>query len=296
MTHYPGGKDLVTATPDSTDFVRFIKNSDGTYRKCTINDFIDAAGTLVSETITTLTTSNIVGPVAITGAFTFGSINRNKATDAITAFATGGQTSATALVSEINSITVCATAGDSVKLPTSVAGMQIQVSNLGAAYANVFPASGDLIDALAVNTAISLPVGRSIIFTCAVAGSWKATPVPYPGSKFTTAADVTTFAAGDLSGAATVVHHNTQGTPGSVAFRTAAQMFADDPYARVGGAYLLRIVNAQGTGTLTVTGAATGITLTGTATIAANTWRDFVVTYTSASALVIQNVAVGTFS
>ena len=231
-----------------------------------------------------------------TGTKTFGAINRYKATNAITAFATGGQASGTLLTSENNSITVCATAGDSVRLPTSVAGMRIQVSNLGAAYANVFPISGDLIDALAANTAVSLPVGASIIFTCAVAGSWKATAVPYPAAKFTTAADVTTFAAGVLSGAAHVVHHNTQGTPGSVAFRTAAEMFADDPYARVGGAYLLTIVNAQGSGTLTVTGGASGITLTGTATIAANTSRDFVVTYTSASALVIQNGTTGVFS
>jgi len=233
------------------------------------------------------------GAATINGVKTFGSIKQNKATNAITAFAGGGQGSATALVSEINSITVCATAGDSVKLPTSVAGMRIQVSNLGAAYANIFPASGDLIDSLSANTAVSLPVGESIVFTCAVAGSWKATSIPMPGGKFTTGTTTTTFAAGQLTGAAFVVYENTQGTPGSIATRTATQMFADDPYARVGGKYHLRINNNQGTGTLTVT-AGSGVTLTGTMTIAINTYRDFVVTYTSATALVIQQVGIGT--
>lgn len=224
---------------------------------------------------------------------TYGAINRKKATNAITAFATGGQASAVALVSEINSITVCATDGDSVKLPTSVAGMDIQVANLGAAYANVFPISGDLIDGLAANTAVSLPVGATLRFTCAVAGSWKSVVLAQPGAKFTTGTTTTTFAAGQLTGAAFVVYNNTQGTPGSIATRTAAQMFTDNPYARVGGTYHLRIINNQGTGTLTVT-LGTNVTLTGTMTIAANTFRDFVVTYTSATALVIQQVGIGT--
>ena len=116
-----------------------------------------------------------------------------------------------------------------------------------------------------------------------------------PAAKFTTGTTTTTFAAGQLTGANYVVYTNTQGTPGSIATRTATEMFGDDAAAVVGRVYMLRIVNGQGTGTLTVT-AGSGVTLTGTATVAANTWRDFVVTYTSATALVIQNVGVGTFS
>lgn len=236
------------------------------------------------------------GAATINGVKTFGSLPLLKATNAITAFATGGQASAVALTSTINSITVCATAGDSVKLPTATAGSLIQVGNLGAAYANVFPASGDLIDSLAANAAVSLPSGGSLIFTCAVTGSWKSIPmIPVQPAKFTTGTTATTFAAGQLTGAAFVNYTNTQGTPGSLITRTASQMFADDPFARVGATYLLRITNGQGTGTLTMT-AGSGVTLTGTATMAVNSWRDFVVTYTSASALVIQNIATGTFS
>lgn len=116
-----------------------------------------------------------------------------------------------------------------------------------------------------------------------------------PAAKFTTGTTTTTFAAGQLTGAAFTCYTNTQGTPGSIATRTATEMFGDDAAAVVGRVYVLRIVNGQGTGTLTVT-AGSGVTLTGTATVAANTWRDFVVTYTSATALTMQNVGTGTFS
>jgi len=231
----------------------------------------------------------------VNGVKTFGAINNAKATNAITAFAGGGQSSGTLLTSAINSITVCATAGDSVRLPTSVAGQVIQVSNLGSTYANVFPISGDLIDALSANTALSLPVGKSLTFTCSVAGSWKSTSVVRIGAKFTTGAITSTnFSVGHLTGADDIVYENTAATPGTLTTRTGAQMFADDPAARVGAGYKLRITNNQGTGTLTVAANATGVTLTGTATIAINTWRDFVVTYTSATALVIQQVGSGT--
>lgn len=119
--------------------------------------------------------------------------------------------------------------------------------------------------------------------------------VAAPDAKFTTGTTTTTFAAGQLTGARFVNYTNTQGTPGSIATRTGTQMFGDDPTAKVGNSYLLRITNGQGTGTLTVT-AGVGVTLTGTATIAINTWRDFIVTYTSATAVVMQNIATGTFS
>ncbi len=280
------GKRHLTATNNSADYTITETNAAfGQATTLTIPDPVSAtANYVLSE-----------GAATINGVKTFGALNLHKATNAISAFATGGQTSATALTSTINSITVCATAGDSVKLPTATAGSIVQVSNLGAAYANVFPASGDLINALAANAALALPVGGSLFFSCAVTGSWKSSGRNVPDAKFTTNTTTTTFTAGELTGAPFVNYTNTQGTPGSIATRTATQMFADDPNAWVGNSYLLRITNGQGTGILTVT-AGSGVTLTGTATIALNTWRDFVVTYTSATALVMQNIATGTFS
>jgi hypothetical protein len=215
--------------------------------------------------------------------------------DAITAFATGGQASATALLGQINRITTCATARDSVKLPTSVAGDNVIVINDGAAACAVFPVVGETIKPQAINTEFLLPAGTAVEFCCSVAGTWYMNGTPLPSAQFATGTTTTTFTAGQLTGAANTVYHNTGATPGSIATRTATQMFNDMPGALVGMSYILTLVNAQGTGVLTVT-AGGGVTLTGTATIATNTWRQFLVTFTSQTALVMQNIATGTFS
>lgn len=213
--------------------------------------------------------------------------------NAITAFATGGQTNATALTGTINRVTVCATIGDSVKLPTSAAGIVVTVINSGATGVDIFPITGDVINTLAANTAIRVATGSSVTFNCTVAGTWISTATPLPYAKFTTtaAASPLTASAGDLSGAA--VTNFTVTTNGAFALttRTATQMFNDTPNARVGDAYLLSISNF-GNNTLTIT-AGSGVTLTGTATIATLIVRNYIVTFTTATALVMQNIGAG---
>ena len=56
--------------------------------------------------------------------------------------------------------------------------------------------------------------------------------------------------------------------------------------------YDLRIINTNA-GTLTLTAGA-GVTITGPATMAANTWRDYIVTITSQGAVTLQSVGAGT--
>jgi hypothetical protein len=95
------------------------------------------------------------------------------ASNGLTAFSGGGQASATALPSYINRVTTVAAAADSVKLPAAVAGLQITVINAAAANAmNVFPQTGEIINALAANTALSVAANKSVVFSCAVAGTW----------------------------------------------------------------------------------------------------------------------------
>lgn len=106
-------------------------------------------------------------------AATFLALNSYLTTTGITAFATGGQASAVALTSEYNEVTVCATAGDSVKLPAAAAGTPIWVKNNGVAALDVFPASGDSINALAVNLAIRIPVGAMVLFTAVDGTVWE---------------------------------------------------------------------------------------------------------------------------
>lgn len=120
---------------------------------------------------------------------------------------------------------------------------------------------------------------------------------PVPPVQWTTNTTTTTFTAGELSGAAFTVYTNTQGTPGTITTRTATQMFGDIPNCVIGFSYILRIINGQGTGTLTV-GLGSGVTNPNslTLTIAANTWRDFNIVFTSATAATITSMGTGTNS
>lgn len=96
-----------------------------------------------------------------------------SAANALTAHAGGGQGSALQLARQINRVTTVASSGDSVKLPVSVAGMAITVINAAAANAmDVFGQTGDIINALSANTALSVAANKTVIFTCAVAGTW----------------------------------------------------------------------------------------------------------------------------
>lgn len=92
----------------------------------------------------------------------------------LTAFAGGGQASATGLGSSYNVFTVVATAGDSAVL-TSLhpKGTKIFVKNNGANAMDIFPFTGDEIDTLGINVAVSLPAGKAIIFmTTTVNDTW----------------------------------------------------------------------------------------------------------------------------
>ncbi len=91
---------------------------------------------------------------------------------AITAFATGGQGSATPLTQSYNVITVVATTADSVRLPAvfSVNSILFIKNDDAAQAADVFPASGDDLGA-GVDTAVSIKPGESLSFIATAADS-----------------------------------------------------------------------------------------------------------------------------
>ncbi len=107
------------------------------------------------------------------GVETFALPNVYANATTITAFATGGQASATALTKEKNNITTVATAHDSVKLPTAVTGASITVKNSGASDLDIFPATGDSIDALAVNLAVTIAPGSVATFVAKSTDVWE---------------------------------------------------------------------------------------------------------------------------
>jgi hypothetical protein len=92
----------------------------------------------------------------------------------LTAHAGGGQAVATPLVSAINLIAVCATAGDSVVLPPAMGGQVMWVANGGAASAQIFTAVGlgGTINGIAGTTGIALASGKAMTLMSPLAGAW----------------------------------------------------------------------------------------------------------------------------
>jgi hypothetical protein len=96
-------------------------------------------------------------------------------TGSITAFASGGQGSATQLSNVVNIVTTVATIADSVKLPlaSAWAGRVIVVKNTASNSMNLFPGTGDSINALAANAALAVAGGTSVMLVPVSATNWQ---------------------------------------------------------------------------------------------------------------------------
>lgn len=112
-----------------------------------------------------------------------------------------------------------------------------------------------------------------------------------PDAKYSTAAlQSAAMTAAQVSGAKSVVFDNTGTTPGNLQMPTAAAIVANIAGAVVGQAYMLKIRNSAGAANTATITTNTGITLTGTMTIAQNVTREFVVTLVSLTAVTVQSV------
>jgi len=112
-------------------------------------------------------------------------------------------------------------------------------------------------------------------------------------AKYTTsaAAGPATAAVGDLTGGSLAVCNYSSIGANNLTTRTAAQMIADAGLV-VGQSYELEIMNSSG-GQMTLVGG-TGVTVNGTATIAAAAVRWYSVLVTGAAAITMQNLGSGT--
>lgn len=91
----------------------------------------------------------------------------------ITANPGGGQANAVQLVGTFNRVGIVATAGDSVKLPVAKEGTWLFVFNKAAANSlNVFPSTGDRVNAVAIDGAYALAVTKGAMFVCVTQGTW----------------------------------------------------------------------------------------------------------------------------
>lgn len=93
--------------------------------------------------------------------------------DNITAHAGGGSFLAYALTKKCNRVTTVASAGDSIKLPSGVAGMSVYIWNNSGTSCDCFPAAGGYIDSLAVDTATAIGGAEYPMFFCYAANKWK---------------------------------------------------------------------------------------------------------------------------
>lgn len=77
-----------------------------------------------------------------------------------------------ALTSDYNVVTTTAAAPSGVTLPIASVGRIITVVNKGTNSITIYPATGTVIDALATNAAITLPVGQQLVFKASSTTQW----------------------------------------------------------------------------------------------------------------------------
>lgn len=92
-------------------------------------------------------------------------------TTGITAFAGGGQASATALTSQWNSVDTVATNYDSVKLAAALIGKKQHVFNNTTKILSLYPISGEYVNNM-LNPRINLQPKEVLIVECQIAAKW----------------------------------------------------------------------------------------------------------------------------
>lgn len=95
-----------------------------------------------------------------------------SAKDLVTATAGGGQATAYQINDMTTRVSVCATGGDSSKLPKATAGLFLIVINAGVASMNLFPAVGEQINALGANAAFAVGIAKVAIVIASGPGQW----------------------------------------------------------------------------------------------------------------------------
>lgn len=199
----------------------------------------------------------------------------------VTAFAGGGQGSATALTAttKFHRVSTCATAGDSVKFPTSVANDWHLLINDGATSCQMFGAGTDTIDGVATATGVALPAGHRALLSCTAAGNWNSMIAPsnalYALFALTTGATFTGAVTGSTFKSSAGIPH----TASSVSAMTA-----------VAGHAGMQIDHSHSAAVALVIPAATAVAFTTGAVIFNQQVSAGRITYTGASGVTLVNV------
>ena len=160
------GQIIVKTAPALTAGKMIKINADGIIEDGTNTD-TDVADAVTKKHSQNTDTGSDSDPFTLTGKL------KKSVQVGITAYSTGGQANAVAITKDIVEISVCATEGDSVKLPAAAAGIQILITNHGAAAADVFPDTDDAINEEAANTAKSLGINASMLCVAYDDNNWE---------------------------------------------------------------------------------------------------------------------------
>lgn len=109
-----------------------------------------------------------VDPSDVSAALFADSSVENAVTAAVASTQAGGYP----ITAAVTRVTTVGTTGDSLLLPAAVAGEKRTVFNKGANSMDVFPASGDAINALSADAAYAVAATKGVIFHCVVTGTW----------------------------------------------------------------------------------------------------------------------------
>jgi hypothetical protein len=242
----------------------------------------------------------------IAGLTLSGLITRSASTG-VTAFSGGGQSSATQLTNDFSNVTTTSASSapyDSVKFSAVMApGQKRFVANNSTNPCQLFGFGSDSINGFASGTGVTLPVGFMGDVLCPVAGTLQIKGLPSFTGNFAyntnSATSGTTLTGANITGGQIEVTLNLTGTLGGAAnaqMPTVANLVSALPNAVAGQEYKLTIINSSSANDAWTVTTNTGWTLTGTMSIAQNTWRDFYLTLTSLSAATLQSLRTGTYS
>jgi hypothetical protein len=210
----------------------------------------------------------------------------------------GGAQAGTALILGLNNVTTVTTSLDSVQLPTSTAGSIAYVYNATTNTLAVFGQTGDTINGAAANAAAVVGPAQIGVFEAYAAGAWRYGIVTHTIKAFSYAAATNTTgftaSAAQIAGGGLETDLDLTGTLGAGAALTtptAAAVIAARPTAKIGDTWKLRVLNDSGGAFAWTLTAGSGFSLAGTAqTVAQTTYRDWLCTITSMSAITCQSL------
>jgi len=159
-------EDIAQSYPNKDDDNTWLSTSDYNPSRIYAVGMTCLYGAVLKRCIATATGSYDAAKWADVGS-------QNSCTEGLTAYAAGGQASATALPSAYNFVDIVAAPDASVKAVAATVNAFQYIQNNGANNMNVYPQTGHKFKGMAINDPISVPPGGQLTLACATAGEWR---------------------------------------------------------------------------------------------------------------------------